>query len=54
MERIIMKRFKLPYEDPEFLKIDVLEDILTFSGYETLPEDPDDGDDDWGMGGNPL
>ena len=51
--QIMMKKRKFPYEDPKFLKIEVLNDIITESDdyAETEAETEDDG---WDMGFLPF
>ncbi len=49
--QVMMKKRKFPYEDPQFLKIEVLNDIITESDGIVETETEDDG---WDMGFLPF
>lgn len=54
--QIIMKKNKIPYEEPEFLIFAVPIDVITDSFGNNPPDDPENEteDNDWGMGFQPF
>ena len=54
--QIIMKKKKLPYEEPEFLILLLSADVITDSFGNNPPdvEETETEDDNWGMGFQPF
>ena len=51
--QIIMKETKFPYEEPDFLKIEIRDAIFAFDSTESTTE-PETENDDWGLGFIPF